>query len=128
MRVGELCRRAGVSKELVRHYESIGLIESTPEPAGSKNYRQFSEHTVERLDLIKKAKALGLSLSEIKPLLDAFVQGDMSRQQAILLLEERDQHMLEIINNAESVRTLIAQNINKLKQQLLKSCLDRFND
>lgn len=128
MRVSELCKRADVSKELVRHYEAIGLISSCEEQAGSRVYRQFSEETVERLRLIKKAKLLGLSLKEIRPLLDAFVGGEMLRSQAIELLEKRDQHMLEIIHNAEEVRARIAQSLLKLQEEELLGCLTKLSD
>lgn len=49
MRIGELCNEAGVSKELVRHYESLGLISSLPIQAGSRTYREFDEHALNGL-------------------------------------------------------------------------------
>ena len=61
MRIGELCRQAGVSKELVRHYESLGLISSSPVQAGSRVYREFDEQALNRLYLIQKAKKYGFN-------------------------------------------------------------------
>ena len=93
MRIGELCRQAGVSKELVRHYESLGLISSSSVQAGSRVYREFDEQALNRLYLVQKAKNMGLTLKQIKPLLDAFLNYDMSDTEAIsILLKQSETH------------------------------------
>lgn len=57
---------AGVGTETVRFYERERLIPEAPRtPAG---YRQYSRETVHRLRFIKRAQALGFSLSEVREL------------------------------------------------------------
>jgi MerR family copper efflux transcriptional regulator len=65
--IGKLAREAGLGIETVRFYERQGLIE--PPPRTASNYRIYPEDEVARLQFIKRAKALGFTLNEIKELL-----------------------------------------------------------
>lgn len=67
MTIGEVARRAGVKVETLRYYERHGLV---PEPARSAaGYRQYGADTVRRIRFIRRAKALGFTLAEIRELL-----------------------------------------------------------
>lgn len=69
MRIGTLARRAGFSPPAIRFYEAEGLISPAQRtPAG---YRLYGEDAVNRLEFIRRAKLLDLSLAEIKALIDA---------------------------------------------------------
>ncbi len=122
MRIGELCRQAGVSKELVRHYESLGLISSSSVQAGSRVYREFGEQALNRLYLIQKAKNMGLTLKQIKPLLDAFLNYDMSDTEAISILLKQSERMDEIIQQAQDVKNLIQDQIDKIEGKVKRHC------
>ncbi|MGW2490029.1 MerR family transcriptional regulator [Streptomyces sp. NPDC001606] len=62
MRIGELAARTGVSRDTLRFYERIGLIEGDRRPNG---YRDFPPETVPWLHYIRTAQALGFTLAEI---------------------------------------------------------------
>ena len=64
--IGTLARAAGVSVETVRYYERRELLEQPPRGDG---YRRYSDTDVERLRFVRRAKALGFTLTEIKDLL-----------------------------------------------------------
>jgi DNA-binding transcriptional MerR regulator len=68
MRIGEVARQAGVGIETIRYYERDGLL-ATPKrlPSGC---REYDESVVSRLQIIRRTKELGVSLEEIKQLLD----------------------------------------------------------
>ena len=63
----QLAQRAQVNLETVRFYEHEGLLPLAPRTASG--YRKFSENTIDRLAFVKRAKALGFSLEEIRELL-----------------------------------------------------------
>ncbi len=65
--IGNLARAADVSVETVRYYERRGLVDR-PVRRGSE-YREYSEDDVARLWFIRRAKALGFTLAEIRELL-----------------------------------------------------------
>lgn len=63
----QLARRSQVNLETIRFYEREGLL--PPAPRTASGYRKFSENTIDRLAFVKRAKALGFSLEEIRELL-----------------------------------------------------------
>lgn len=63
----ELAQQAQVNLETVRFYEGEGLLPAAPRTASG--YRIFPQASVERLAFVKRAKALGFSLEEIRELL-----------------------------------------------------------
>ncbi len=67
MRIGELAEQVGVSVETIRYYEQQGLLEN---PARSEsNYRRYGAEATKRLGFIRQCRSLGMSLTEIRPLL-----------------------------------------------------------
>ncbi|HVX08590.1 MerR family DNA-binding transcriptional regulator [Humibacter sp.] len=72
MRIGEVARRAGVSAKTVRHYESLGLVDST---RLSNGYRDYADDVPR---LVAEAHALvrvGLRLEQTRPFLDCLNDG-----------------------------------------------------
>lgn len=67
MTISELAKRSGVPLDTIRYYERRKLLPD-PRPRG-KGYRDYDESYVRRVTLIKQAKALGFTLSEIERLL-----------------------------------------------------------
>jgi len=66
MRIGEVAARAGVSPATCRYYERYGLL---PSPVRLGGKRDYDSSVVARLSLIAFAKQAGLSLREIRQLL-----------------------------------------------------------
>ncbi len=65
--VGRLARKVGLSAEAVRYYERLGLL--APAVRSASNYRYYGAEAERRLRFIRRAQALGFSLSEIAELL-----------------------------------------------------------
>ena len=66
--IGELAKRCGVTTDTLRFYEKNELIK----PAGrsESGYRLYNDENQKRVRFILKAKELGLSLGDIKDLLE----------------------------------------------------------
>ncbi|MFJ1974328.1 MerR family transcriptional regulator [Streptomyces sp. NPDC087903] len=62
MRIGELATRAGTTRDTIRFYERVGLVEGRRLPNG---YRDFPPETVPWLHYVRTAQTLGFSLAEI---------------------------------------------------------------
>lgn len=59
-----MAKRAGVSLRTVRYYEEIGLL--PPASLTSGGIRLYSQRDVTRLRFIRRLKALGMSIEEIR--------------------------------------------------------------
>ena len=66
LNIGEAASRSGVSAKMIRHYESIGLIEAERRPNG---YRSYDEQDVAVLRFIRHARDLAFPLEDIRRLL-----------------------------------------------------------
>jgi len=72
--VGQLARATGVPAKTIRYYEQVGVL---PEPKRSgAGYRHYSRHDVHRLLFIRRARALGLSLANLKALTTELDSGE----------------------------------------------------
>jgi Cu(I)-responsive transcriptional regulator len=66
MTIGEAAQRSGVSAKMIRHYESIGLIEAERRANG---YRSYGARDVAVLRFIRHARDLAFPLEDIRKLL-----------------------------------------------------------
>lgn len=68
MRIGELGKATATKIETIRYYEQTGLL---PLPARtSGNYRNYGEAHMARLSFIRRARALGFGIAQVRALLD----------------------------------------------------------
>lgn len=97
MLISEISKRTGFSKDTLRWYEKIGLIQLDKKARSENNYRQYDEQTLTRLLNIRELKSFGFTLKEIAEL---------------LLLEE-----IEDLN-CGTVGPILAPKIEKLEQKI----------
>ncbi len=64
--VGEVARLTGLSVKALHHYEEKGLV--PPAERTEAGYRLYGEEEVARLEFVKRAKLLGLTLEEVREL------------------------------------------------------------
>jgi Cu(I)-responsive transcriptional regulator len=67
MQIGSAAKASGVTAKMIRHYEVIGLIPSADRM--DSNYRSYSPEDVHRLQFVRRARALGFSMDQIRELL-----------------------------------------------------------
>jgi MerR family copper efflux transcriptional regulator len=66
MNIGQAAAASGVSAKMIRHYEEIGLVR--PSKRTLSNYRTYSGSEVHVLRFVRRARALGFSMADIKEL------------------------------------------------------------
>lgn len=76
-RIGQLARITGLTADTLRYYEHRGLLERPGRSPGG--FRIYRPATVERLEFIKRARALGFTLDEIHELIGFNGRGGLSR-------------------------------------------------
>jgi Cu(I)-responsive transcriptional regulator len=65
--IGRASRESGVSVKMIRHYEAIGLLKKVART--SANYRIYNDNDIHTLRFIKRARALGFAMGDIRALL-----------------------------------------------------------
>jgi DNA-binding transcriptional MerR regulator len=107
LRIGEVAKRVGTTPRTIRYYEEIGIL---PSEGGreSGRHRLYGERDVQRLtDALRLKELLGLSLDELKELLEA--------QDARAALRE-EWHQSE--PGAERRREMLAESLRLIDRQL----------
>ncbi len=102
MRIGELAGRLNLNPRTLRYYESIGLL---AEPARTHSgYRDYSEHDLERVQFVKSAQRLGLSLDEIKEILGFRDRGELPCQYVLNVIEREAEDLNRRIREMKQLR------------------------
>jgi DNA-binding transcriptional MerR regulator len=63
--IGELASRSDTTAETIRYYERIGLL-PRPIRAGNGRYRRYVADDAARLRFVRRARALGFSIDEVR--------------------------------------------------------------
>jgi MerR family redox-sensitive transcriptional activator SoxR len=100
MRIGEVARRAGVRVSLIRYYEEIGLL---PEPPRVSGQRRYDDTVLRRLAVIDVAQRAGLTLDEIRELVEH--GNDPMSERLREVAERRLPEIDALIDRAQRVRT-----------------------
>ncbi len=108
MRIGELAAAAGTTTKTLRFYEDAGLL--PPAARSSAGYRHYDENALVRLDFIRRGRAAGLTLAQIKEVLDIRDAGRAPCRHVEELLDERlaglDRQIADLVTLRENVARL----------------------
>jgi DNA-binding transcriptional MerR regulator len=100
LKIGDLARITGLSIKTIRYYESRGLLEKPPRTEGG--YRLYGPEEVARLRFVQRAKLLGLTLEEIREMVELAArcnEGELVPRLEQLLeakLEETERKLAEL--------------------------------
>ncbi|GEQ12922.1 hypothetical protein KLO01_09690 [Knoellia locipacati] len=94
--ISDLAGRFGLPTHVLRHWESIGLIEPRRDASG---YRRYGHDDLVRVAIIQRNKVAGMTLEQIRVLLDA---GAWDRHQVLEAhLRDIDERMLALERSRE---------------------------
>ena len=101
MLIGQLSKHSELSKDTIRFYEKMALIQSI---TCANGYKDYPEQTLQQLLLIRTAKNLGFSLNEIKQILE------MTTEQEIpSIFQEKLAAIDEKIFQLQQIRNMLSQ-------------------
>ena len=120
MRIGELTERAEVTPRTVRYYESIGLLPPGEREGHGQHY--YTEETIARLQKIDQLKKLGLSLDEIRDVIDLYFTDPSGLQPKQKILGILRQHLAETdrkLGALQQFRTELQANIERFERWIV---------
>jgi DNA-binding transcriptional MerR regulator len=115
--IGELATEFDVTPRAIRFYEDHGLL--APKRAGQR--RIYSPRDRTRLKLTLRGKRLGLTLSEIRELIDMYEPGRDERPQLkrfLAVLESHKASLLQQRRDIEAQLTELEAFEKKIRRQL----------
>lgn len=115
MHIGEVARSVGVRASAIRYYETQGIIR--PAPRTLKGYRFYRDEAVDLLAFVKRAQSLGLTLKEIKSLLELNC-GDRGRCRQVKRLagehlQQIDKTIVELQRLRRELRALLRRKVRR---------------
>jgi DNA-binding transcriptional MerR regulator len=103
--ITELAAEFDVTPRAIRFYEDVGLLE--PQRAGRN--RVYTQRDRTRLKLTLRGKRLGLSLSEIKQLVDMYDSPSDTRQQLAAFMAVLAEHRRLLEQQREDIEITLAE-------------------
>ena len=103
--ITELAAEFDITPRAIRFYEDVGLL--TPVRAGRN--RVYRQRDRKRLKLTLRGKRLGLSLSEIKQLVDTYESKSDTTQQLQAFLGVLAEHRLLLEQQREDIEITLAE-------------------
>jgi len=128
LKVGAAAKAAGVGLQTLHYYERLELL---PKPKRSAaNYRLYSPEVIRRVQFIKKAQAIGMTLEETKQILDL---KDHGREPCCQVAELGEKHLREInarLAQLRAYRRALAKSVSAWRKENLseRHCAGEFCD
>lgn len=121
MLIGELAQKTGLSKDTVRFYEKMGLIEATARQAGTRTYLEFSSEMLERVVIITQGKSLGFTLNEIKHLIDTWGNRSVPISEKLKVIDRKLEEIGEKMRQLEEIKLYLSAKRNRITKELKES-------
>jgi DNA-binding transcriptional MerR regulator len=118
----QVARLANINVETLRYYEKIGLID-TPD-RNESGYRIYNDKTLERLEIIKRAKTCGLTLEETKELIEVLYRDAIDYTYISKFIDNKIDLIDSKINELNSIKQILntmKTNINNKVECPLKN-------
>jgi MerR family copper efflux transcriptional regulator len=93
MLIGELAKASGFSKDTIRFYEKIGLIELAKHARRDNNYKDYPEEILRTLQSIHNLKDLGFTLEEIREIIVRRQMDALDRVTTFKIIEQKIIHL-----------------------------------
>jgi MerR family Zn(II)-responsive transcriptional regulator of zntA len=107
MLIGELAKASGTTTKTLRFYEEAGLLPAAERTPGG--YRDYSPDVLPRLDFIRRGRAAGLSLAQIRDVLDVRDAGSAPCHHVRQLLDHRLSELDRQIADLQALRDTVAE-------------------
>ncbi len=114
--IGRLGTLSDIEPKTLRYYDRVGLVRPTTRtPAG---YRVYGEDAVERLRFIRRGKALGMSLADIRRILAVRDEGAPPCQHVLTVVGQNLAKVQAQIAQLERLRTDLRRFQRLLKNEV----------
>ena len=122
MLIGELGQAVGLPSETIRFYERRGLL---PPPTRAGNgYRSYDDSAVGRVQFIRTAQAAGLSLVEIRGVVELRDQGQAPCSHVAQLIDDKLAEVQRRLRELEALQEELEQLRERARRLDPADCAD----
>lgn len=118
--IGELSRKTGVKIPTIRYYEQTGLV--TPPERTAGNQRRYSNTELDRLTFLKHARELGLSIDDIRELLDLSTHPEQPCTNANRIAENHLAHIRDKIAKLQQLEAELHRIATGCHSERIEDC------
>lgn len=116
--IGQVAKESSASIDTIRYYEKLGLLEKPGRSEG--RFRLYTDGAVDKLRFIRKAQSLGLTLGEIKGIMQCSKEGlkpccDLVRTLLTKKITEFETKIKELQRMKRNLKTLLAEWISPIE-------------
>lgn len=121
MRIGELAARTTVPAKTIRYWESEGVL---PEPARTPSgYRDYGEDEADRIGFIRQSQTAGLTLAQIRLILDVADGGTPPCEHVARAVTDRLAEVEARISELEATRANLRRLADRAARQDPADCM-----
>ncbi len=125
--IGRVAQKVGVRPSALRYYDAQGIL--CPVARRPNGYRIYTGDSIKLLLFVKRAQALGITLKEVKPLLNLAAQGQRPcnyvKQLARGHLREINQQIRELEALRRELRTLLRRKAGRARGNKVCPLIER---
>ncbi|MBF2057191.1 MAG: heavy metal-responsive transcriptional regulator [Cyanobacterium sp. T60_A2020_053] len=122
LQIKEVCQQLKINSQTIYYYEKIGLI--SPPQRSESGYRLFTTEDVEILAFILRVKSLGLTLEEIRQLLNLKEGRSLSCQAVYNQLNHKIEEINQKINQLQALKKELTPLLDQCKTNMNNHNLD----
>ena len=107
--ISELATEFDITPRAIRFYEDQGLLTPERRGSGSGSVRVYTARDRTRLKLTLRGKRLGLTLSEIRELIDMYDSAKDETAQLTKFMQVLKDHRAQLIQQREDIETQLKE-------------------
>ena len=93
MLIGALAKASGFSRDTIRYYEKIGLLELPGNARQQNNYKDYPESILQTLKAISNLKRMGFTLEEIREIIIRYQVDALDTPATFKIIEQKLIHL-----------------------------------
>jgi MerR family transcriptional regulator, redox-sensitive transcriptional activator SoxR len=118
--ITEVAKRAGIRASAIRYYESVQLL---PQPQRSAGRRRYNPDILRRISFIQVAQAAGLTITEIKTLINELDDDTPLSERWQVLAHQKLAEVDALMRKVLGMRMILVNGLN-CRCTNLEECID----
>ena len=118
MKIGDLAKLTGVSRDTIRLYERMELVKNVTRPYQFNNYKDYGEENVKRIRLILMMKKFGMTLKDCKMILDKMEEDNFDMEFQKTFVQQKIKEIDEQIKELEALKETLKKHVGEYCNQM----------